>query len=287
MNSPQLEIRNLSFSYKNEAIFKDLNIKLSGDQLVGVIGVNGSGKSTLLKLLLGLLKVASGEVLICGHRPQEKSCRHMVGAALQDIDFPNSERVLEVLKFIQAQYPNPQSIEPLIEDFFLKDFIHKPCGQLSGGMKRRLALACALLGKPQVLLLDEPSTGLDFPSRRQLINNLKKYQVRDQALVIMISHHPEDILQKASCFWHVKNGGIQTLSPEEMASWTQLKKVSFQSGEQWAWGQAHKQGREGRTNWYVVHDSDALVSELIKTQQNFQNLVIEPMGTDEILGEIL
>lgn len=287
MNLPRIDIRNLYFSFGEEILFKDLSLELVGEQLVGIIGVNGSGKSTLLKILLGIIKIAHGEIRLCGHSPRDKACRLFVGAALQDIDFPQSEKVIEVLKFVAAQFKESEPIESLVEDFFLSEFTQKACGQLSGGMKRRLALACALLGRPKILLLDEPTTGLDLPSRRQLIVNLKKYQVRNGAIVLMVSHHPEDILESVSCFWHVKNGNIGKLSPAEMSSWTQLKKVKFQSSQAWSWPQAHRQGRDGSKNWYVVHNSDELTSRLITSGHKFSDLTIEKMGSDEILGEIL
>ncbi len=282
-----LTFDNVTFCYRNQDIFRDFSLQVFGDQFVGLIGVNGSGKSTFLKLILGHLHPQKGQVSILGKKPNHFSLRKTLGAALQDIDFPSNEKVVEILSFVKSQFQDSEDLEALISDFFLQEFRHKSCGQLSGGMKRRLALACALVGKPQVLLLDEPTTGLDLPSRLRLIENLKKYQQKNQALVLMISHHPQEILNDVDQFFHLKNGVIKILTPQEMTDLTQLKKVSFSSSQAFPWPGAMKQQQQGEQHWVVCEDSDQLVQQMIKKDFNFKNLLIENLGTQEILQEIL
>jgi len=288
LNPPPLIVfEKVTFCYKDQYIFRDFSFPISTNQLIGLIGVNGSGKSTFLKLILGHLYPQKGHVTIQGKKPDHFSLRRTIGAALQEIDFPNNEKVFEILKFVKSQFQVGEDLDGLIGDFFLEEFRNKSCGQLSGGMKRRLALACALVGKPQVLLLDEPTTGLDLPSRLRLMENLKKYQQKNKALVIMISHHPQEILNEVDQFFHLKGGEIKTLTPQEMTNLTQLKKVSFHSSRPFPWPGAVKQQQEEDQHWVVCEDSDQLVRQMSQNDFAFKNLIIENLGTHEILQEIL
>jgi ABC-2 type transport system ATP-binding protein len=287
MSEWAIQIKSLSFSYKNQNLFSQLNLDLSPNQMVALIGTNGSGKSTLIQLILGLLHPTAGVIEVFGFSPQHKQCRTLVGAALQDVDFPGSETVTDVLHFVSQQYQVSESIDQLVDDFFLREFAHKSCYQLSGGMKRRLALACAFIGQPRLLLLDEPGTGLDVDSRHRLIKNLKKYQQKNQALVLMISHHPEEVIEDVHQFLHLKQGQISSLSPQRMTELTRLRRVEFHSPKDFPWPEAIRSQHQNGQHWFVCPDSDALIKELVKQDWPFNSLNVRHLGSDEILKDIL
>jgi ABC-type multidrug transport system ATPase subunit len=282
-----LKFDNVNFSYRNTKVYENFDLKIDRPQLISVVGSNGSGKSTLLKLAVGLLQPQSGEVTVLGKHPLDMDIKAQMGSSLQDISFPSSERVEEVLGFIQKQYRNPLPLEEVVEKFFLQDFRKKPCGQLSGGMKRRLSLACAIIGQPKALFLDEPTTGLDQKSRNKLLQNLKDYQKSHQALIMVISHHPGEMIEAVDCFFHVKGAKVSLVSPEKMNELTKLKKISFESHQTFEMPEAIRLRRSGSSYEVVVVKSDHLVRELCRMEFPFKNLEIESLSADELIEEIL
>ena len=282
-----IRFNEVSFSYSKQEILKSFNFEIPDNEFIGMIGVNGSGKSTLLKLMLGLLKPQQGDIKVLEQTAGSWSTKSKVSSALQDIDFPSSENVEEILSFVCAQYEKSAPIKDLIDDFQLSEFTNKSCGQLSGGMKRRLALACAFAGHPKVVLLDEPTTGLDKDSRAHLVQNLKKYQQNNQALVIMISHHPEEVMDLVDEFYHLKNGSIAPVSTEQMKNSTRLRKLSFETDHGNDLPASLNKIINGKEVIIVTDDSDKYVANLVQNNVKFKNLMIDKLGMDELLGDFL
>ena len=283
----KVEFKNLSFSYKNQPVFDKLSDSIDGNQFIAVVGANGSGKSTLMKLILGFLKPNSGDISILGHSPGDYSNRRKIGTSLQDIDFPTSERVKEVLEFVSQQYQDSANLEALMESFFLTEFCNKPCGQLSGGMKRRLSLACAFVGKPELVLLDEPTTGLDHASRSQLMLNLKKYQQESKALVFMISHYPDEVIQTVDEFFHVKDSAIRRITPTEMEKFTGYRKINFSSKVEFKDSSAFRVEKNNDQYEVIVSNSDQWIQEFCGNGTDFENLTIRKLEAQELIEEIL
>lgn len=287
MKKHWIEFRNVSFSYKTQNLLSNFDFDVAGNQFVGIIGVNGSGKSTLLKLILGLLKPQTGVVRVLGREAGAKRRKAYVGSSLQDIDFPGSERVEEILRFVCQQYPIAASVEELIRDFNLQSFRRKPCSTLSGGMKRRLSLACAFAGQPNIVILDEPTTGLDQESRKKLMQVLKNYQKRHKALILMISHYPEEVIDSVDQFFHVKNKKVERVTTEQMQKFTAYRKMAFQCPASSTLPATLKVTRQGENVELVVADSDKYIRQLCKDKISFSNLSVRDLTAEEILGDIL
>lgn len=287
MSSAVIEFTDVGFSYKSQNVFNKLSFAVTGDQMIGVVGVNGSGKSTLMRMILGLAKAQSGDIKVLDHAPGHFKNRPMIGSSLQDIDFPATERVEEIVHFVSQQFESKADTEELIKDFDLTDFRRKACGQLSGGMKRRLSLACAFAGNPSVVLLDEPTTGLDRNSRNKLLENLRKYQDRNHALILMISHHPEEVMDSVDQFLHVKDSNVQYISPEKMKEMTRIRKVEFNCENKLEYANALKSEYTDKRQSLIVKDSDQFVKDLCQMEFPFENLQIQKLAADELIGEIL
>lgn len=288
-NSPvAIEFTNVIFAYKSQTVFQDFSTQIASNQIVSIIGLNGSGKSTLMKLAMGLLHPKSGAVKVLGKPAGDFSLKLKLGSALQDIDFPSQIKVREVLSFVASQYPNSESPDKLIQDFGIADFCEKACGQLSGGMKRRLALACSFIGQPKVIFLDEPTTGLDVNSRKQLMNNLRSYQAKNQALILMINHHPHEVIDFVDQFFHVKNGELQRLTPEQMQEITRYRKLSFSCDTKVdSIPSTIHQSVTDELHQFIVTDSDKAVNHLVNQQVSFQNLEVKRIGAEELMAEVL
>ncbi len=287
MSAPLISFEKVDFSYKSQATLKSFDFTIDDQQLVAMVGVNGSGKSTLLRLMLGLLQPQMGSIQVLGHPPGNFSTKKFVGSALQEVDFPSSEKVEELLSFVCDQYPESLPVDKLVETFQLQDFRRKACGQLSGGMRRRVALACAFAGKPKLVLLDEPTTGLDLDSRLQLMKTLKAYQSQYPSLILMISHHPEEVMESVDQFLHVKNKKVERLSTANMKKSMGLRKIQFLLAEETSLPEARRKTQVGQRVEVVCENSDQYIRDLVSQNIPFTNLQIDKLNVEELLGEFL
>jgi len=137
-------------------------------EVVALLGANGAGKTTALGLLLGLRRPTSGTVLLLGRDPREAGARMRVGSTPQETALPELLRVRETVDLVRAHFRRPTATESLLGSFGLEAVQGRQCGGLSGGERRRLAVALAFAGDPELVLLDEPTTGLDLESRDRL-----------------------------------------------------------------------------------------------------------------------
>ena len=285
MNFP-LSFHKVQFSYNNQSIFRNLSLDIKSNQFISIIGINGSGKSTFLKLAMGLLRSNSGEIQLFGNNPSHFSNKNKIGSTLQDIDFPPGIQVIEVLKFVSKQYQRPNDIEKLIEDFELSTFTNKFCSSLSGGMRRRLALACAFLGNPQVIFLDEPATGLDSSSRKKLLQNLRTYKEETGALILMINHHPQEVVSFVDQFFHIKGGLVEQISPEIIKKRTLYRKIQFICEAPLPKLKDVCSIKNNGTNYQIISSAgDKTLRELMEHKVPFQQLQMHPLSGEEFLQE--
>ena len=142
-------------------ILKDISFTIKAGEFVVLRGENGAGKSTILNLALGLLKPSSGEIKLMQNSPQDSNSKMQVGVVLQDTQVPPNAKVTELVELWRSYYPNPLSIDEILSKVNLKGKEHLNASDLSGGQKQRLYFALALVGNPQLLILDEPTRNLD------------------------------------------------------------------------------------------------------------------------------
>jgi ABC-2 type transport system ATP-binding protein len=192
MDTPAIETRNLDFSFKNDTLtISSLNIRVGKGTIYGFLGPNGSGKTTSIRLILGLLKPSNGSVLLFGKHLQKESpvIFSRLGTLVETPSLYNHLSAFDNLKIVQRIRNTPvEAINESLTLVGLSDVAKKTVGKFSLGMKQRLGLAIALLSNPELLILDEPSNGLD-PSGmieiRELLQNLNK----EKGITIMISSH--------------------------------------------------------------------------------------------------
>ncbi len=168
----------------------DLNIKQGG--CFGLLGPNGAGKTTTVEILEGLNTPTSGEVEVLGLRwaTDEVAIRERIGVTLQDTRFPDKESVREIVTLFRSFYKNGQNPDDVIARVSLESKANSFIEQLSGGQKQRLAVAIALVGDPEILFLDEPTTGLDPQSRRQLGDVIR--DLADRGRTVLLTTHYMD-----------------------------------------------------------------------------------------------
>ncbi|WP_318243702.1 ABC transporter ATP-binding protein [Oerskovia gallyi] len=170
----------------------DVTLEVGAGELVGLLGPNGAGKSTLLSLVSGQRKPDSGVVRLFGGDPRDASSRQGLGLTPQETGLPATLKVREVVDFVGKHYANPVPTGELLEQFGLSDLAGRQTGAMSGGQKRRLAVALSLVGRPRVVLLDEPTTGLDVGARQALWAAIREYHAGG-GTVLLTSHYLEEV----------------------------------------------------------------------------------------------
>src|SRR5437868_5334404 len=169
-----------------------VSLDVHAGELDGLLGPNGAGKSTLINLFIGLRKATSGKVELLGGSPTDPAIRRGIGVTPQETGLPASLRVGEIVDFVAAHYPAPRTRDDLLDTFGMRDLVRRQVGGLSGGQKRRLAVALAFVGNPRLVFLDEPTTGLDVEARRALWDGIKEYHAQG-GTVVLTSHYLEEI----------------------------------------------------------------------------------------------
>ncbi|WP_354511770.1 ABC transporter ATP-binding protein [Oerskovia enterophila] len=170
----------------------DVTLEVGAGELVGLLGPNGAGKSTLLSLVSGQRKPDSGVVRLFGGNPRDASSRQGLGLTPQETGLPATLKVREVVDFVGRHYANPVPTGQLLEQFGLSELAGRQTGAMSGGQKRRLAVALSLVGRPRVVLLDEPTTGLDVGARQALWAAIREYHAGG-GTVLLTSHYLEEV----------------------------------------------------------------------------------------------
>jgi ABC-2 type transport system ATP-binding protein len=170
-----------------------LDLTIRRGECFGLLGPNGSGKTTTVEMIEGLLAPTAGEVelLGLGWRHHEAELRERIGVALQETHLPEKLSVAELLTLFRSFYRRPRPLADLLADVELEEKRTAWVGKLSGGQRQRLAIACALVGEPEVLFLDEPTTGLDPQSRRQVWGLVAAYRARG-GTVVLTTHYMEE-----------------------------------------------------------------------------------------------
>jgi ABC-2 type transport system ATP-binding protein len=181
-----------TYEGKVEAV-RGLDLTVGTGECFGLLGPNGAGKTTTIEILEGLLAPTSGEVEVLGRTWQShpRELREWLGISLQETRLSEKLTVRETLELFASFYLHPNSVDAVLEELSLQEKADAWVGKLSGGQKQRLAVATALVANPKILFLDEPTTGLDPQSRRQLWDIIRQFQQRN-GTVLLTTHYMDE-----------------------------------------------------------------------------------------------
>lgn len=191
----QIEVKNIFKSFKNVQAVRGISFAIKTGEFVAILGPNGAGKTTLVEMMEGLRKPDSGEIIIQGKswKKNEKELREIIGLSLQETRFPEKLKVGEIAALFASFFKlGTKRVDEVIELVGLESKRHSLAKNLSGGQRQRLALAVALLNNPQILFLDEPTTGLDPHSRLDLWNILQELKHKGNTTLILTTHYMEE-----------------------------------------------------------------------------------------------
>jgi ABC-2 type transport system ATP-binding protein len=189
-----IKINNISKDYKNIKALNNISLSINEGELYGLLGVNGAGKTTLLKILSGLTNPTNGDFVVGGFTNKNMDeIKKIIDISPQESAVAKNLTVKENLRFFQDLYNKRDDnyLKEIIDDLGLNEVINQRAKTLSGGYQRRLSIALGLISKPKILLLDEPTLGLDVIARRELWKIVNKF--RGKITIILTSHYLEEI----------------------------------------------------------------------------------------------
>ena len=191
-----IESRGLVKRYGDVTAVDGLDLSVRAGECFGLLGPNGAGKTTTIEILEGLNRPDAGQVTVLGRRwgTHESELRERLGVSLQESRFPDKLTVFETLRLFRSFYRQGRDPEEAMRDMSLEEKRDARVGKLSGGQRQRLAVACALTGNPEILFLDEPTTGLDPQSRHQLWEHIRSFRERG-GTVLLTTHYMEEAEQ--------------------------------------------------------------------------------------------
>lgn len=189
-----IKVSQLCKLYGEKIAVDNLNLSVKQGTVVGILGANGAGKSTSIECILGTKKADSGYVSICGMNPikDRKKLFEKIGVQFQDSNYQSEIRVDELCEETACIYKNPADWRELLKEFGISDKERNQVKSLSGGERQRLFIVLALIPQPEVVFLDELTTGLDARARREVWRTLEKLK-KDGLTIILTSHFMDEV----------------------------------------------------------------------------------------------
>lgn len=207
-----IKINNLFFSYTNSApyILNDINLTINDGEYISILGENGSGKSTLVKIILNILSPTSGTTT---------NTTKNIGYVPQKADFLNTQFPITVYEMLNCyrkllKIRDKSSINNSLDMVNMSNFKNSLIGTLSGGQCQKIFIARALMGNPKLLILDEPSTGVDMNSQREIYGLIRELNRNNGITVISIEHNLNAAMTNSSLIYHLSNGKGHLCKPD-------------------------------------------------------------------------
>lgn len=219
---PMIQAQSLSKHFGDFKAVDQLSFEVMEGEIFGLLGPNGAGKTTTLRMLSGLLQPTQGESLIAGHsmKTEQVQARRHLGFLTGDMDLYRRLNPRELLTYFGQLYEVPkttltQRVDMLIREFGITDFQDRYCEKLSTGQKQRVSIARTLVHDPKVVILDEPTTGLDIMASEFILQFIKKIAKEDGKAVIFSTHHLDEVERLCDRIAILSKGQLQQIGSVE------------------------------------------------------------------------
>lgn len=222
-----ISIENVSFGYNKDNILNDIILSIDEGDFIGIVGCNGSGKSTLLKLLIGQLNPSKGKIKFFDEEISKSNNLDKIGyvsqismstgasfpATVEEIVMANLYSKIGFMKFPKKEHK--EKVKESLKIVNMEDYSKRLIGNLSGGQQQRVMIARALVSEPKILILDEPTTGIDAASEEQLYNLLEKLNKESKITIIIVSHDFAKITKYTNKIFVVENNSVSLMNDKD------------------------------------------------------------------------
>ena len=286
------ELRGVSKTYGSggSAVLavEGVDLSVRAGELLTVLGPNGAGKTTVLGMLTGLTTPSSGMARLFGRDPRDLGARQRIGVMLQSSGVPDTLRVRELLTAFRGYYPAPLPVASVVEAAGLHGLENRLFGTLSGGQQRRVLFGIALCGGPQLVFVDEPTTGLDAEVRRTLWATLRTLAATGRG-VVLTTHYLEEADTLADRIVLLHEGRvIAEGTPSQIKSLVPGRRItaesSIEAGQASGWAGVHHAQRDGTRLELLVSEPEPVLRELLHRDQSVTGVTVtEPTLEDAFL----
>jgi len=279
------ELRNVTKRFGPVTALAGVDLEIARGQLLALLGPNGAGKTTAVRLLLGLSTPDSGAARVFGREPRERAARMRIGAMLQVGRVPETLRVSEHIRLFSSYYAKPLPFEETVALAGLEGIERRLFGKLSGGQQQRVLFALAVCGNPDILVLDEPTAGLDVDSRRALWRHIRAFVARGGS-VLLTTHYLEEADALADRIVVLNHGRIAAAgTSSEVRQRAAARKIrcitALEEPEIAAMAERVSVRRDGLFTEIVATDSDGMVRRLLARDPDARDLEITSAGLEE------
>jgi len=267
-----------------------IDLQIRRGELLALLGPNGAGKSTALGLLTGRFGADSGQVSVFGADPREARTRRRFGVMQQEARLPETLRVRELVNLFASYYPAPRSVEETLGLAGIGELAQRRYSALSGGQQRRVQFALAICGAPELLFVDEPTTGLDVEARRGFWQVLRG--LREQGLsIVLTTHYLEEADALAERVVLINRGRVlaegSTAEIKARASGSQVSCAStLDTAEVATWADVHEVHREGARLRIRCADSDSVVRRLLAADPSATRIEVTALSLEDAFVEL-
>jgi ABC-2 type transport system ATP-binding protein len=267
-----------------------LDLSVNRGELLALLGPNGAGKSTAISILLGLQNADAGEARLFGVPPHDIDARRRIGVMMQEVALPTVLKVRELIEQVASYYPTPYDLGSVLKRLSLQELAERPYGKLSGGQKRQVQFAMAMVGRPELMFLDEPSVGMDIQAREALWRVVREL-LHEGVSIVLTTHYLEEAEALADRVAVMARGKLVTVgSVDDIRAHVSRKQVSFVSkldaAQIRAWPEVLSLSVERDRMQITTRNAETLLSRLLREDPEFADIEVRRAGLAEAFTEL-
>jgi ABC-2 type transport system ATP-binding protein len=289
-NSCLAELSGVTKRFGNTVALDHLDLDVERGELLAVLGPNGAGKTTAISLMLGLQQPDSGSVRLLGQQPGSMEPRRQVGVMMQEAALAPELRVREQIDLVASYYPDPLTPNEAMEITGTASLQRRLYGKLSTGQKRQVQFVLAIVGRPRLLFLDEPTVGLDFQSREIVWANLRRL-VGEGCSIVLTTHYLEEAEALADRVAVLARGRvIATGTVSEMRALVVRKRITcrtrLNTADVSGWPDVQTVICDQQGMHITASNTESVVRLLLAADENLQDLEVQRAGLAEAFTEL-